>query len=186
MLKYAFLLIVFLFPLYCLSQDKSFHRPDPQGIVDFLSGKINLSTEQKGKIKKAIEKKAAEFDKVNAKYLKKNEEIAAIKKEILPLESKMVEIYNSLPETVIAFLDDAQKAKFDELRKPKKKPEPPAVDKNNDKSENKISAKKKIKKIKRPPTSLTKPVTESIAENKEANASTPDKVKEQELDIFYP
>lgn len=188
MKKCVFLSLLFIFPIYCFSQEKSFHRPDPQGITDFLSGKLDLSIEQKEKIRKAVEKKAEEFDKLSAKYIKKSNEIAAIKKEMEPLELKMTEIYNSLPETVMAFLDDAQKAKFDELRKPKKKPESTTLNKNDLNDESKTSGKKKIKKIKRPADSTANSDTDKT------KSSTADKVEEkkskepqeQELDIFYP
>lgn len=193
-MKKTLLFFIFLFQLsFSFSQDKNFHRPDPQGITDFLSGKLQLSPQQQEKIKKAVEKKASEFDKINAKYIKKNEELSAIKKEMEPLETKLAEIYASLPETVIPFLDDAQKAKFDELRKPKKKTEPAAADSSQaPQSAVASDGKGKRKKIiKRKKSEAPAPASASAEQPVEKPDIKAEEKKEEpkpkeELDIFYP
>lgn len=184
-----FLTIIFLFFSLGFSQEKNFHRPDPQGITDFLAGKLDLSPQQREKIKKAVEKKAVEFDKVNSKYVKKEAEIEALKKEMEPMALKMEEIYKSLPETVIPFLDDAQKVKFEELRKPPKR-EPAEV---KDAPPSPDGKKRKLVKRKK---SAAGAVAEPSKENKEEKKEQPpvssnkEEVKSQtnqaEVDIFYP
>lgn len=189
-MKKTLLFFVFLFQLsFSFSQDKNFHRPDPQGITDFLSGKLQLSPQQQEKIKKAVEKKASEFDKINARYIKKSEELSAIKKEMEPLETKLAEIYASLPETVIPFLDDGQKAKFDELRKPKKKAKPLAADSSQASQPAEDAKKKKI--IKRKKSEAPAPAATSAEQPVEKPDIKSEEKKEEpkpkeELDIFYP
>lgn len=190
---FAIIFISFFLCDMSFSQDKKFHRPDPQGITDFLTGKLELSPKQQEKIKKAVEKKAEEFDKINSKYSKKEAEIEKIKKEMEPMASQMETIYKSLPETVIPFLDDAQKAKFEELRKPKKKePEVRQDEKQDEKSDTVKTGKKRILVKKKKPSVQTSEKQAEPAKTEKTSVQTKEsKPKEEkkpaeEIDIFYP
>jgi len=164
-----FLAIIILSLSLHSQESKKHFRPQPQEIVNFLTPKLELNNKQQEKIKKALEKEAQKYDKLDLEFKNKISNPKIKTEELNKISNKMFEIYNNIPNTINKYLDKNQKIKFDELRNPQKK---------EGKKENAEQPKKEeIAKT----TSTIK--TDDL---KKEDAKKAEESKVEIIDVFYP
>lgn len=107
-------------------------RPDSGRIMGEVSSALRLSSKQEERISSAINKKAAEFDKLMKDYEKSSAEERKWRYKMNDSRHAMEKIHRDLPDTVREYLDDEQRQEFDaivaEKNKPAPRPEAPAVE----------------------------------------------------------
>ena len=90
-------------------------RPNPQKIMSEISAALRLSSKQEDRISAAMNKKAAEFDKLMKEFERTSAEEKKWRFKMNDARRAMAKLTRDLPDTVREYLDDEQRESFDEL-----------------------------------------------------------------------
>ncbi|OGR45362.1 MAG: hypothetical protein A2X35_03725 [Elusimicrobia bacterium GWA2_61_42] len=102
--------------------DEAVQRPDPARLMSEISSALRLSSKQEDRISAAVNKKAADFDKLLKDHEKSSAEEKKWRYKMNEARHAMQKINRNMPDTVREFLDDEQRQAFDGLIAAKSRP----------------------------------------------------------------